>query len=110
MRKIRKQEEANEDNGEDPKFLPMSFGSMISYLSFCTSREELKGSIEVFKDNLWKKDCSLSYFDRFKKYQEIFNLTNQYSKKTKYKNVSNSDVTQTIPEEGEMDDELKEER
>ncbi len=30
-----------------PRYLPMDFGSMISYLSFCTSREEIQREINV---------------------------------------------------------------
>jgi hypothetical protein len=45
MRKIRAEKE-QQPEGEQMEYLPMSFDSMISYLSFCTSRKELQKSIE----------------------------------------------------------------
>ena len=74
-------EEENEDENDQTNYLPMSFDTMISYLSFCTSREELKQSIDVTPMKyLTAQDNSLTALERFKKFQEMFSLTNQYSK------------------------------
>ena len=84
-------EEENEDENDQTNYLPMSFDTMISYLSFCTSREELKQSIDVpAMKYLITQDNSLTALERFKKFQEMFSLTNQYSK------IKNQEMEQSL--------------
>lgn len=65
MRRIRTEKGSNEI-----PFIPMTFERMISFLSFCTSREELNSQITDETAGPWEK---------FKKIQELFALTKEYS-------------------------------
>lgn len=65
MRRIR-----TEKGSSDLPFIPMTFERMISFLSFCTSREELSSQIMDETAGPWEK---------YKKIQELFALTKEYS-------------------------------
>jgi hypothetical protein len=57
MRNLREAQQAADPQKPTSQYLPMTFDSMISFLSYCTTRHELKAQAEVLANCLKYIGC-----------------------------------------------------